>query len=133
MPNNNPQLQNRSSQGQISITQHTYSGIIPDADSLAKYEKACPGAADRIITMAEEQLRHRHELEKLVTESSVNDGRRGVVFAFILGFTTIICGTAIAILGHNITGTIFGGVGLASIIGTFIYGTRLGRRQQNGK
>ena len=40
-----------------------YSGPLPKAEDLAKYEALLPGAADRIFVMAEKQLSHRHDLE----------------------------------------------------------------------
>ena len=46
-----------------SFEQH--SGPLPHPSTLEGYEVICPGAADRIISMAEEALRHRNEMEKL--------------------------------------------------------------------
>lgn len=44
-----------------------YSGPLPPATELVKYNEACPGAAERIIAMAENQAKHRQEMER--TES----------------------------------------------------------------
>ncbi len=40
-----------------------YSGPIPDADELAKYEKIEPGFAARIISMSEYRSKHATEME----------------------------------------------------------------------
>ncbi|GHU02302.1 hypothetical protein FACS1894186_6720 [Alphaproteobacteria bacterium] len=39
-----------------------YSGPLPPAAELAKYNDASPGAADRIISMAEAEQRYRHAI-----------------------------------------------------------------------
>ena len=81
----------------------SYTGPIPHPSTLAGYEKICKGAADRIITMAEKQLEHRIQMEKLQLEEEYklhqqqfeqykkfND--RGQIFGFIL-FLIFILGS----------------------------------------
>lgn len=46
----------------VSVSQ-SYSGPIPPASELVKYNQACPDAADRIIRMAENEAKHRHEMQ----------------------------------------------------------------------
>lgn len=45
-----------------AIEQH--SGPIPHPDIIKQYEEILPGAADRIISMAENQSSHRQAMEK---------------------------------------------------------------------
>lgn len=35
--------------------QHVYSGPLPEPEALAKYDQIVPGAAERILTMAEKR------------------------------------------------------------------------------
>jgi uncharacterized membrane protein len=65
---------------QISL----YKGPIPPADELIKYERACPGAADRIIAMAERQSVHRQGLEDKVISGNVQNEKVGMWLAFII-------------------------------------------------
>ena len=44
--------------GQISI-----SGILPVSSEFANYEKTYPGAAERLLTMAEKEQAHRHAVQ----------------------------------------------------------------------
>ncbi|MFQ7172706.1 MAG: DUF2335 domain-containing protein [Thomasclavelia ramosa] len=46
------------------ITSVSYSGPIPHPSDFEQYERVLPGAADRILTMAENQSAHRQTLEK---------------------------------------------------------------------
>ena len=45
------------------IRSEMYSGPIPPPEALARYEEIQPGAADRILKMAEKQQEHRMALE----------------------------------------------------------------------
>ena len=113
------------------IMQASYSsGPLPSADQLERYDIVLPGAANRIITMAEEQSKHRQELEKTVIKSNARDSLLGVIFAFVLCLSTIIIGGILAFNDHGTTGLIFCGVGLASLAGTFIYGTRSSKSER---
>ncbi|MHB8129171.1 MAG: DUF2335 domain-containing protein [Mobilitalea sp.] len=41
----------------------TYEGPLPPASEFERYERVCPGAADRILSMAENEEAHRHRTE----------------------------------------------------------------------
>ena len=61
-----PAKENVSREGHL-VHQHaemSFSGPLPPPNVLSAYEDLLPGAADRIITMAEKQLEHRMYLEK---------------------------------------------------------------------
>lgn len=51
-------------------------GPLPPAAELAKYNEVLPGAADRIITMAEGYARHQQKLEEFAMRREGNDRRR---------------------------------------------------------
>ena len=124
----------KSNSNQV-IAQHTrqvtFSGPIPPPEILAKYEELKPGFAERIIKMAEEQGKHRRLLETdglqgqiQHTKSRDLEAKFGQWFAFILTVLTIVAGAYLVIKNHQISGTIFGGMGLAVIVTAFIYGTK---------
>jgi uncharacterized membrane protein len=51
---------------QAAVEISRFSGPLPHPEDLAKYEQVLPGAADRIIRMAEQQAAHRQNLERAV-------------------------------------------------------------------
>lgn len=53
---------------QVSMSQ-SFTGPLPPPEALANYEQASPGAADRILRMAEGQQQHRHGLERQAVSS----------------------------------------------------------------
>ena len=124
---------NSSNHHSIQTTYAFHEGPLPSPEVLAKYDDIVAGAAERIITMAEMQARHRQELEKIVVKSGARDSLLGLIFALIIGLATIIGGTYVAVGGHPTEGTILGGVGLASLVGVFVYGSRQRRAEREAK
>lgn len=56
-----------------AIEEFAFRGPIPPPNILSGYEKLLPGAADRILSMAENQTRHRHSIEKKIVETEARD------------------------------------------------------------
>ena len=99
-----------------------FSGPLPHPEDLAKYEQVLPGAADRIIRMAEQQAAHRQNLEKAVIFANVTIQKWGLGSAFVLAMTAIGGGiwlTAKGMSGAGLTAIISA---LAALVGVFIYG-----------
>ena len=46
------------------VIQSEFSGPLPPPNIIKGYEDILPGAADRILSMAENQAKHRQEIEK---------------------------------------------------------------------
>lgn len=108
---------------QISHTE-IHSGPLPRPDVLKCYNNIVPGAAERIIKMAENQAEHRQKLEEKVIYSGALDARMGLIFAFILGVIVVAVSYKLINNNHTVTGTIFGGVYLVSIVTAFITGSK---------
>ena len=94
-------------------------GPLPHPELLGKYESIIPGAADRIIAMAENEMANRHNMNK----KQWNIGLLGVISAFVLGLATISGGVIAICLDHAVPGSIVSLGGLGTIVSTFIYGT----------
>lgn len=97
---------------------------------MAEYEEILPGAAERILSMAEEQSKHRRSMEKIVIESGSIDSLLGVVTGFLIGISTISGGVFLAYNNKELSGLALGTSGLASLVGVFIYGTRSRRKER---
>jgi uncharacterized membrane protein len=115
-----------ASRTQIAASYHH--GPLPSPETFAHYEQVCPGAAERILIMAEKQAGHRQNMEMIITKSNSRDSSLGIIFAFLIGTITIITGAIVVIKGQPFPGTFLGTAGLASLVGAFIYGTRQNRQ-----
>ena len=104
-----------------------YSGPLPAPGMLAKYNEVLPGAADRIIAMAENQAAHRQEKELIKVKAEARDSLLGIISAVALCTIIVGCGTAIALLVNSVAAVICGSfldcAGIAAIVGTFLKGT----------
>lgn len=103
----------------------SFSGPLPHPKILREYNNICPGAADRILQLAEKQMEHRHDMEKTLIRSNSRNSFLGILFAFLLGLLIIGGGIYCVAIGRQVSGLIFGGAGLAAVIIAFIRGTRM--------
>ena len=118
----------KSSPSGISLVRQTisqgYSGPLPPPKMLNDYELVTPGFAERIVTMAEKEQNHRHSLENTAVNGAITKDKRSQRYAlFCIIFLSLLCGLLIY-LGHEIAGTVFGGVTLVSIAALFITGKK---------
>lgn len=115
----------------------SFSGPLPHPDILAGYEATLPGAAERILAMAEKEEAHRHELELIQANADSRDSKAGIRAAFIIEMTLILAGAILVVISPNITGSItgavFAGGGLAGIATPFIKDTTAAWKQRKQK
>lgn len=88
----------RNSKG-FKLQAASFSGPLPPPELFRGYNEACPGAGDRILAMAEEEGRHRRELEKMAMTAGIADGRRGQYSGLILVGIFTVAGTVMALAG----------------------------------
>lgn len=76
----------------------SFNGPLPPPEYLHGYEQTLPGAADRVISMAEKEQAHRHKEENKIITTSISVSILGLVFGFILvvffGYITLELGKA---------------------------------------
>lgn len=72
------------------IESMTYSGPIPHPQLLKEFNDVIPNGADRIMTMAETQSRHRITLEEKVVNANNRDSLLGVVFAGVIALLIVL-------------------------------------------
>ena len=136
MPSKHVQKVNQPRSGErnhLTITGQQYRGPLPPPSVLESYDKIYPGAAKIIIDNFISQSDHRRHLEKTVIQSGSRGSLLGIIFAFILGMTTIIGAVVCILSGEKNIGLSLGLVGLTSLVGTFIYGTRQKRMEREAK
>lgn len=68
---------------QIAVSEH-FSGPMPHPKHLREYESILPGAADRILSMAERNLDHHVDMSKQAHADEAQDRRRGMRYGAVL-------------------------------------------------
>ncbi len=100
------------------------SGPLPHPQALKAYDMVVPGAAERIISMAERQQAHRHSLERTVIDGDTKRASLGLAAGALFAFSTLGAGIYLISGGHELSGVALFGTTLASVVGTFVYGTQ---------
>lgn len=97
-----------------------YSGPLPHPDIMEKYESILPGAADRIINMAEKQSDHRMSCEKYFLSASMRQSNLGQFIAAVITLSGVLGGVYLLANNKSIAGyTTFVG-SLGTLAGIFI-------------
>lgn len=107
---------------QVEIAHHVEvsSGPLPPPSMLQAYEDIVPGAAERILSMAENQLAHRHHQESVRLSADVKLESRGQWMALGMVVTALALGGGLIAVGESAAGvaTILGAA--AGIGGVFV-------------
>ena len=82
---------------QIEI--RSFEGPLPHPQILSEYNEISPDFAGRIVTMAESEARHRHNLEEKALKAQVWEIRLGQILGFLIGTFTIAAGSFCAVRG----------------------------------
>ncbi|GAA0594870.1 DUF2335 domain-containing protein [Caenispirillum bisanense] len=93
---------------------------LPPPALLAHYEDILPGAADRIMTMAEAEQAHRIWWERRDMATASNTALGGLVLGFV-ALLALIGGAVYSIaIGSEVGAGLFLGVGVIGVIGRFL-------------
>jgi uncharacterized membrane protein len=107
----------------IQSSRSSYISPLPPPDIIAGYEEILPGSADRILTMTEEQGKHRRELEKLVIKEDIRRSNLGLRLAGIVTTIIIGCATYLAVNNREVTASVMAGTTIVALSANFIYGS----------
>ena len=89
----------------------SWSGPLPNPKDLQAYEEIVPGAADRIITMAEGFAEHQKQMEGRSLDAFASDRRQGRVFGTVVVLAAFgFAGTALLTGDSDIAMRVGGGV-----------------------
>jgi uncharacterized membrane protein len=129
-PNFNPAS---APQAQIQQRSIQFAGPLPLPAIIKGYEEACPGSADRIIKMAENQASHRMELEKSMLASNMKKESIGQWLAFAIAMTSVIGGVIVILCGKSAEGIGVIIAALVALAGVFIYGRHAQGKERKEK
>lgn len=109
----------------IAMYEHqVYAGPLPPASELARYEEILPGAADRILKMAEDQGQGRRWLEQNALRWDHQERLLGQIFGFVISLSAIGAGLYAAMNGHPLAGSLLGTGGVVGLAAVFVYGSK---------
>lgn len=137
--NPNPELVERLVQSPAiqRVVMEMHQGPLPPAHAMADYERVLPGAAERIMLMAEREQAHRHSVqeEQLSQSKSLATGylkqdSRGKWMGFTIAMLVLILACVMAVLGHEGLAVVLAGLDLVGLAAVFVVGRVLSRNEQ---
>jgi uncharacterized membrane protein len=113
------------------LVHHT--GPLPHPEILSNYDQILPGAAERILAMAESQSAHRQNLEVKYLAAESRNSLLGIICALFLGLLGLSASGICIYAGHGWPAAALRGATIGSLVGSFIYGTRQRRIEREHK
>lgn len=108
-----------------SLTQiSSYSGPLPHPELFEAYNNILPGAAERILVMAEQQAQHRIKQEQQLVKSALRQKTMGMILGCVLTILILAIVVCLAIYGHPTLAGILGTTTLLGVISVFVLGVR---------
>ncbi len=98
-----------------------HSGPLPDPQTLEQYNQILPGAADRIIGMAEREQAHRHIIQQKTLTAQFAATIAGQACAVLIGLAGVSGGIYLAAQGQPLGGFGVFFTSLAGLVGVFFY------------
>jgi uncharacterized membrane protein len=128
-PENRPAqkpTQQDSRSNQITVTQ-AYSGPLPPSAELSGYNEIVPGAAERIILMAEKSQDHQIYMERTAIAAQKRESLVGQIFALVISLSAFGTAVLMAVMGHPTVAGVIGGSTVVSLAVAFITGRKAGQ------
>jgi len=111
-------------QVQAQITAQHYSGPVPPPEILRGYDQVIPGAAERILEMAEADQRHTHEMEARAQKRVFAERKRGQIFALVVSLGAFTAAAVMSYFGAEKAAMVLSGSTIVGLVSAFITGRR---------
>jgi uncharacterized membrane protein len=109
----------------VSIfSSESWFGPLPHPDSLRAFERTCPGAADRIIRMAEKEQDHRHA----TSDRRLGITERGQHYGLTIGLAGLGVTAILGLWGAPWVAAVIGTVDIVGLVSLFVIGRLLPRQ-----
>lgn len=106
----------------IVVTHQQFSGPLPPPEVMDRYNQIIPGAAERILAMAEQDAIHQREIENAAITFKAEEVKRGQQYGFGIGvFAFTTCIVAI-LLGLEKAAIVIGGTTVIGLVSVFVTG-----------
>ncbi len=118
---------------QFAFKQTIVSGPLPASEELAKYEQIAPGAANRLITLVENQSSHRINIETFVIRCQQIQSFVGQLLGFLVAIAFLVGAVYTVVHGFAIAGTIIGSLDLVGLVTVCVLGRNAQKQNLSDK
>jgi uncharacterized membrane protein len=100
--------------------QQAWQAPMPPPAGLGHYDAVLPGAAERIVRMAEQSLQHQIDQDAKLNDAEVTTAKRGQTMAFSLAGAAVALATLFFLLGNVVAGLAFLGMPILLLVRSFL-------------
>lgn len=104
----------------IEVREETFSGPLPHPLILEEYEKIVPGAAERIIAMAESDMKHQQEMDREELRIAESQVKRGQISAFWLTIIALAVCIFSLLMGSEMAASVIAGTTIVALVTAFV-------------
>jgi uncharacterized membrane protein len=115
------------------VTHAYFRGPLPPPSVVEHFERIRPGAAERILVMAEEQQRVRHQLEERALVGALRAEATGQWLAAFIVTLTVGLGSWLVSSGHDATGLATILAPLGAVVAAFLNAQQAQAREREQK
>jgi uncharacterized membrane protein len=115
---------NTGTQSNSIEVRETFSGPIPHPTILEEYEKIVPGAAERIIAMAESDMKHQQEMDREELRIAESQVKRGQISAFWLTIIALAVCIFALLMGSEMAASVIAGTTIVALVTAFVIGRK---------
>ena len=109
---------------EVFLNLNQVQGPIPTADEILQYDKVLPGLGGRIVRWAEDEQKHRIDMEYRGQLADITERFIGQCFGMTAILATLYTSIELAHAGHPITAGFVGVSGISSVALAFIQGRK---------
>lgn len=102
---------------------------MPPPETLERYDRIVPGAAERILAMAEVDAKHLQALELTSLAASQEEAcrrhievRHGQIYGLCIGLAALATSALALVLGYEQAATVIGGTTVVGLVTVFVVG-----------
>jgi uncharacterized membrane protein len=99
----------------VEVSQASWSGPLPPPEILGQYERLLPGAAERILSMAETAATGQIDNQKKIAAAEIDASKRGLTFAMRLTMIMVGISAVFFMLGITRVGNVTASITAGSV------------------
>lgn len=123
----------RNKNGDHVVAHVSYSGPLPSASELERYNAISPGFAQSIVSMAVDQAVHRRSLEQAAITADIKHSGQAMWAGTIVVVAALLVSAYMASVGCQVSAGIVGGATVVSLAGVYLAGSKSRKSERKAK
>jgi uncharacterized membrane protein len=104
------------------VTHQQFSGPVPPPVILEDYDRIIPGAANRILEMAEKEAEHQRKMEETALSEAIKESKRGQNYGLVVTLAAFTTASFAIYTGAYTCASIIAGTTVVALVSVFVTG-----------